>query len=63
MNEKLREFFNVLTTNTDGTIEFISTMEGMYHPTWTLFFTYYVYINLNFTVVYFVNKIMLTLGP
>jgi hypothetical protein len=30
MNDKLMNFFNVLTTNTDGTIEFISSMEGMY---------------------------------
>ncbi|XP_035944825.1 gamma-glutamyl hydrolase isoform X2 [Halichoerus grypus] len=28
MNEKLKKFFNVLTTNTDGKIEFISTMEA-----------------------------------
>ncbi|KAF6099379.1 gamma-glutamyl hydrolase [Phyllostomus discolor] len=31
-NEKLKEFFHVLTTNTDGTIEFISTMEGYKYP-------------------------------
>ncbi|XP_033293489.1 gamma-glutamyl hydrolase isoform X2 [Orcinus orca] len=28
MNEKLKAFFNILTTNTDGSIEFISTMEA-----------------------------------
>ncbi|XP_023982857.1 gamma-glutamyl hydrolase isoform X2 [Physeter macrocephalus] len=28
MNEKLKAFFNILTTNTDGYIEFISTMEA-----------------------------------
>uniref|UniRef100_A0A8C3WDL5 Gamma-glutamyl hydrolase n=1 Tax=Catagonus wagneri TaxID=51154 RepID=A0A8C3WDL5_9CETA len=28
MNENLKKFFNVLTTNTDGNIEFISTMEA-----------------------------------
>ncbi|XP_027426421.1 gamma-glutamyl hydrolase [Zalophus californianus] len=32
MNEKLKKFFNVLTTNTDGKIEFISTMEGYKYP-------------------------------
>lgn len=32
MNENLKKFFNVLTTNTDGNIEFISTMEGYQHP-------------------------------
>lgn len=31
-NEKLKEFFNVVTTNTDGNIEFISTMEGYKYP-------------------------------
>lgn len=31
-NEKLKMFFNVLTTNTDGTTEFISTMEGYKYP-------------------------------
>lgn len=29
MNEKLKKFFSVLTTNTDGEIEFISSMEGI----------------------------------
>uniref|UniRef100_A0A8C4VGB6 folate gamma-glutamyl hydrolase n=1 Tax=Gopherus evgoodei TaxID=1825980 RepID=A0A8C4VGB6_9SAUR len=29
-NEKLRNFYKVLTTNTDGKIEFASTMEGTY---------------------------------
>ncbi|XP_012503370.1 PREDICTED: gamma-glutamyl hydrolase [Propithecus coquereli] len=32
MNENLKKFFNVLTTNTDGKIEFISTMEGYKYP-------------------------------
>lgn len=32
MNEKLKEFFSVLTTNNDGKIEFISTMEGYKYP-------------------------------
>ncbi|XP_078297822.1 gamma-glutamyl hydrolase [Panthera onca] len=32
MNEKLKKFFNVLTTNTDGETEFISTMEGYRYP-------------------------------
>lgn len=27
-NENLRNFYNVLSTNTDGEVEFISTMEG-----------------------------------
>lgn len=31
-NEKLKEFFNVLSTNTDGTIEFISSVEGYKYP-------------------------------
>nr|KAF6326315.1 gamma-glutamyl hydrolase [Pipistrellus kuhlii] len=31
-NEKLKAFFNVLSTNTDGKIEFISTMEGYKYP-------------------------------
>lgn len=31
-NEKLKTFFNVLTTNTDGKIEFISTMEAYKYP-------------------------------
>ncbi|ELK26148.1 Gamma-glutamyl hydrolase, partial [Myotis davidii] len=31
-NEKLKAFFNVLTTNNDGKIEFISTMEGYKYP-------------------------------
>ncbi|XP_004697814.2 gamma-glutamyl hydrolase [Echinops telfairi] len=31
-NGKLREFFNVITTNTDGKIEFISSMEGYKYP-------------------------------
>ncbi|XP_021573766.1 gamma-glutamyl hydrolase [Carlito syrichta] len=32
MNEKLKKFFNVLTTNTKDGIEFISTMEGYKYP-------------------------------
>ncbi|KAI5763554.1 GGH protein [Gulo gulo luscus] len=32
MNEELKNFFNVLTTNTDGKTEFISTMEGYRYP-------------------------------
>ncbi|XP_007168627.1 gamma-glutamyl hydrolase [Balaenoptera acutorostrata] len=32
MNEKLKAFFNILTTNTDGYTEFISTMEGYQYP-------------------------------
>ncbi|XP_053415614.1 gamma-glutamyl hydrolase [Nycticebus coucang] len=32
MNEKLKKFFNVLTTNTAGKIEFISTVEGFKYP-------------------------------
>ncbi|XP_012668738.1 gamma-glutamyl hydrolase [Otolemur garnettii] len=31
-NEKLKKFFNVLTTNTDGNTEFISTVEGYKYP-------------------------------
>ncbi|KAI1243411.1 Gamma-glutamyl hydrolase, partial [Lamprotornis superbus] len=31
-NEKLRNFYNVLTTNTDGEVEFISTMEAYKYP-------------------------------
>nr|XP_002710570.2 gamma-glutamyl hydrolase [Oryctolagus cuniculus] len=31
-NEKLKKFFNVLTTNTDGKTEFISTLEGYKYP-------------------------------
>ncbi|XP_055459323.1 gamma-glutamyl hydrolase [Psammomys obesus] len=31
-NEKLSSFFNVLTTNTDGKTEFISSMEGVKYP-------------------------------
>lgn len=31
-NEKLKKFFNVLSTNTDGKTEFISTMEGYKYP-------------------------------
>lgn len=31
-NEKLKKFFNVLSTNTDGKIDFISTMEGYRYP-------------------------------
>ncbi|XP_019610128.2 gamma-glutamyl hydrolase [Rhinolophus sinicus] len=32
MNEKLKEFFSVISTNTDGKTEFISTMEGYKYP-------------------------------
>ncbi|KAK1332046.1 hypothetical protein QTO34_007727 [Cnephaeus nilssonii] len=35
-NEKLKAFFNVLTTNTDGKIEFISTMEGYKYPVYAV---------------------------
>ncbi|XP_068094478.1 gamma-glutamyl hydrolase [Hyperolius riggenbachi] len=31
-NEKLRKFYNVLTTNSDGELEFISTMEAYEYP-------------------------------
>lgn len=31
-NEKLNKFYNVLTTNSDGKIEFISTMEAYHYP-------------------------------
>ncbi|XP_004588067.2 gamma-glutamyl hydrolase [Ochotona princeps] len=31
-NDKLKKFFNVLTVNTDGKTEFISTMEGYTYP-------------------------------
>ncbi|XP_050001145.1 gamma-glutamyl hydrolase [Alexandromys fortis] len=31
-NEKLKKVFNILTTNTDGNIEFISSMEGFTYP-------------------------------
>ncbi|XP_053571046.1 gamma-glutamyl hydrolase [Bombina bombina] len=31
-NEKLRSFYNVLTTNTDGIVEFISTIEAFKYP-------------------------------
>lgn len=31
-NEKLKNFFNVLTTNTDGTTEFVSSMEAYKYP-------------------------------
>lgn len=44
MNENLKKFFNVLTTNTDGNIEFISTMEGMYHCTHIPYVYYYFYM-------------------
>lgn len=41
MNEKLKKFFNVLTTNTDGETEFISTMEGIYHGTYKPYVSIY----------------------
>ncbi|XP_078543376.1 gamma-glutamyl hydrolase [Lissotriton helveticus] len=31
-NEKLRKFYKVLTTNTDGQVEFVSTMEAYKYP-------------------------------
>ncbi|NWW76713.1 GGH hydrolase, partial [Climacteris rufus] len=31
-NEKLRNFYHVLTTNTDGEVEFVSTMEAREYP-------------------------------
>lgn len=31
-NEKLKKFFNILTTNTDGATEFVSTVEGYRYP-------------------------------
>lgn len=36
MNEKLKKFFNVLTTNTDGKTEFISSMEGYKYPVYAV---------------------------
>ncbi|KFO25979.1 gamma-glutamyl hydrolase [Fukomys damarensis] len=36
MNKKLRKFFNILTTNTDGKIEFISSMEGYKYPVYAV---------------------------
>ncbi|XP_004642424.2 gamma-glutamyl hydrolase [Octodon degus] len=36
MNKKLKKFFNVLTTNTDGTTEFISSMEGYKYPVYAV---------------------------
>ncbi|XP_051016819.1 gamma-glutamyl hydrolase, partial [Acomys russatus] len=35
-NENLTKFFNILTTNTDGSIEFISTMEGRKYPVYAV---------------------------
>ncbi|CAO2580225.1 Gamma-glutamyl hydrolase [Lemmus lemmus] len=35
-NEKLKKFFNVLTTNTDGNKEFISSMEGFKYPVYAV---------------------------
>ncbi|KAM7075836.1 gamma-glutamyl hydrolase [Molossus nigricans] len=32
MNEKLKAFFSILTTNNDGKVEFVSTMEGHKYP-------------------------------
>ncbi|XP_012864728.1 PREDICTED: gamma-glutamyl hydrolase [Dipodomys ordii] len=32
MNSRLMKFFNVLTTNTDGNLEFVSSMEGYKYP-------------------------------
>ncbi|XP_053323205.1 gamma-glutamyl hydrolase [Spea bombifrons] len=31
-NERLKKFYNVLTTNTDGVVEFISTFEAYHYP-------------------------------
>ncbi|KAG7231285.1 hypothetical protein INR49_012116 [Caranx melampygus] len=31
-NEELKKFYKIITTNTDGNIEFVSTMEGNYNP-------------------------------
>ncbi|KAM6171771.1 gamma-glutamyl hydrolase [Erethizon dorsatum] len=36
MNTKLKKFFNVLTTSTDGKIEFISSMEGYKYPVYAV---------------------------
>ncbi|EHB09195.1 Gamma-glutamyl hydrolase, partial [Heterocephalus glaber] len=36
MNKNLKKFFNVLTTNTDGKIEFISSMEGYKYPVYAV---------------------------
>ncbi|XP_057646546.1 gamma-glutamyl hydrolase [Chionomys nivalis] len=35
-NEKLKKVFNILTTNTDGNIEFISSMEGFTYPVYAV---------------------------
>lgn len=35
-NEKLKKFFNILTTNTDGKTEFISSMEGYKYPVYAV---------------------------
>ncbi|XP_029421500.1 gamma-glutamyl hydrolase isoform X2 [Nannospalax galili] len=35
-NEKLKKFFSVLTTNTDGKTEFISSMEGSKYPVYAV---------------------------
>ncbi|XP_076780211.1 gamma-glutamyl hydrolase isoform X2 [Arvicanthis niloticus] len=35
-NEKLKKFFNILTTNTDGKTEFISSMEGFKYPVYAV---------------------------
>ncbi|XP_031222375.1 gamma-glutamyl hydrolase isoform X1 [Mastomys coucha] len=35
-NEKLKKFFNILTTNTDGNTEFISSMEGFKYPVYAV---------------------------
>ncbi|XP_037362006.1 gamma-glutamyl hydrolase [Talpa occidentalis] len=32
MDEKLKKFFNILTTNTDGSKDFVSTVEGYKYP-------------------------------
>ncbi|XP_041911885.1 gamma-glutamyl hydrolase [Arvicola amphibius] len=35
-NAKLKKVFNILTTNTDGDIEFISSMEGFTYPVYAV---------------------------
>uniref|UniRef100_A0A8B9TG67 folate gamma-glutamyl hydrolase n=1 Tax=Anas platyrhynchos TaxID=8839 RepID=A0A8B9TG67_ANAPL len=35
-NEKLHKFYNVLTTNTDGKVEYISTMEAYKYPIYSV---------------------------
>lgn len=35
-NERLKKFFNVLSTNSDGNIEFVSSMEGYQYPVYAV---------------------------